>query len=488
MMAAPPAQAGVVQENQFETSITLFSTLAAINAAGYDADLQSKANYPIRQQVRDELAKKNVPSLAALKAFYQAHRKSDSTADLSQYISFALLVDGPPTFAFHSGDITAQPPDVAQLAGFNELLAKYYKEANLEDLWNRSQVAYQSAIQRYQEPVIQALMEANGYLRNPSSGFLGRRFQILLDLLGAPNQVQVRSYRDDYYVVITPSFEPVVDEIRSAYLSYLLDPLSLKYSKVLDLKKELQKYTEKAPALPEIYKNDFSLLSTKSLIKAVESRLIRGADKKQAYVDQAAREGYILTPAFADLLPTYEKQEQAMRIYYPDMVMAIDVGKEKKRLNKVEFVATAAQKIAPAPSAELTRNPAEKSLETAEALYEQHDYQNAKHGFQQVLGQTTEKTLHGKAYYGLARVAIRQNQKDEAVDLLQKVIQANPDPAITAWSHIYLGRLAIAAGDPQKAGENFRLALAIDGASAAARAAAEKDTENLKKTIGEQNQ
>ena len=49
-LRAAPAAGG---ENQFGVSITLFTTMAAINAAGYDADVNSKANYPIRNQVRN---------------------------------------------------------------------------------------------------------------------------------------------------------------------------------------------------------------------------------------------------------------------------------------------------------------------------------------------------------------------------------------------------------------------------------------------------
>ena len=37
------------------------------------------------------------------------------------------------------------------------------------------------------------------------------------------------------------------------------------------------------------------LLATESLIKAVEARLTSGAAKKQAAVDQALKEGFILT-------------------------------------------------------------------------------------------------------------------------------------------------------------------------------------------------
>jgi hypothetical protein len=62
VQAAPPPGS----ENQFGVSITLFTTMAAINAAGYDANLNSKANYPIRNQVRQELAKRSIPCLPEL--------------------------------------------------------------------------------------------------------------------------------------------------------------------------------------------------------------------------------------------------------------------------------------------------------------------------------------------------------------------------------------------------------------------------------------
>ena len=50
------------------------------------------------------------------------------------------------------------------------------------------------------------------------------RFQIYIDLLGAPNQIQTRSYGSNYYVVVTPSAEPRIRDVRHAYLHYLLDP------------------------------------------------------------------------------------------------------------------------------------------------------------------------------------------------------------------------------------------------------------------------
>ena len=74
---------------------------------------------------------------------------------------------------------------------------------------------------------------------------------------------------------------------------------------------------------------------TKCLIKAIDSRLMHAsAEKKQEYRRSSHAGGFILTAAFADALPQYEKQDIAMRIYYPDLIDAIDVKKEEKRLRK----------------------------------------------------------------------------------------------------------------------------------------------------------
>ena len=469
-------------ENGFSVSPTLFSTMAAINAAGYDAGLDSPLNerYKIRLQIRDELKKRQIPILPELQAFYQAHKKPTLTADLSQYISFAMIANGPPNFQVPG----EAPPDVQALSGFSELLARFSKEANIEDLWIRAQPAYTTAIGEYQDAVIATLFEANGYLRHPS-GYLGRRFEIFLDLLAAPDQIQVRSYRDDFFVVISPTTAPVVDEVRDAYLAYLLDPLTFKYSEVIKSKKALQKYAEEAPALDLAYKDDWSLLVTKSLIKAIDSRLMKGGPaKRQVFVNQAMQEGFILTAAFADLLPAYEKQQDAFRLYYPDLIAAVDVRKEEKRLKDVQFAQSAAPRVIAGP-AKMEVDPAEEALRNAEGLYEQKDLESARKVYRRVLEQTSDRSKQGRAYYGLGLIDLQQKHWDEALNLFQKTVGANPNPSLTAWAHYYLGQLAVKAGDNDKATAEFKSTLAMEGASVRAKEAAEKA---MQSNSGEQRQ
>ena len=260
------------------------------------------------------------------------HRQKDETAELSQYLSFALSVKGPPDFAFKYRDVEL-PPDVRALEALVPLLVRFSREANLDALWKNAQPAFERALERYHAPVSRAILEANAYLRNPTAGYLGRTFQIYLDLLGAPNQVQTRSYANEYFVVVTPSAEPRIADIRHAYLHYLLDPQATKYGMEILKKKSLEDYAQGAPALEPVYKSDFLLLATESLIKAVEARLPGKSDS----VDESLRQGYILTPYFAEQLTIYEKQPRGHAPVLPGNDKTHRSGEEDQRLANVKF-------------------------------------------------------------------------------------------------------------------------------------------------------
>jgi len=465
-------QGGAAERGQLDFSPTLFTVMAAINAAGYDTELASPNSDDLRMQVRNALAASQAPVLQDLKKFFAEHHASDATAELSQYVSFALSVGDPPDFKFRYREVDL-PPDVRQLQEFAPLLVRFYREAKLSELWAASQPAFERTLARYHTPVSRAILEANAYLRNATAGYLGRNFQIYMDLLGAPNQVQTRSYADDYFVVVTPSADPRVPDIRHAYLHYLLDPLATKYSADILKKNSLIDYAQGAPALDPSYKSDFLLLTTESLIKAVEARLPGNADT----VDEALRDGYILTPFFAEQLTIYEKQQEAMRLFFPEMIKRISAVREDQRLAKVTFAEhtrVRAAKVVEAKPRVSEPSPAEKAIEEADKQYGSKDYTRAKQSYLRVLEVDGEKSIHARAYYGLARIAVLENDAEMGERLFQKVLDSAPDPWVKAWTHVYLGRLSDIAGNRDDAAKHYQTALAVDGASAGARQAAEQ--------------
>jgi tetratricopeptide (TPR) repeat protein len=470
--AAVPAFSQAPQaDNQLDANEALFTVLAAINAAGYDAEIDSLSNSPERKAVREYLANQKLDCLDGLKRFVKDHKQKDPTADLSQYISYALAVNGPPLFEPHYVN-NLMPPDAAQLDGLTPLLIAFYRQAHIEDLWKRVQPAFDGVIEQYHEPVSRAVLLANAYARNPTSGYLGHRFQVYIDLLGAPNQVQTRSYVDDSFVVVTPSKELRTADIRHAYLHYLMDPVGLKFSKQLMQKAPLGDYALGSPLLADQFKTDFVLLATECFIKAIESRL----DKKPGAPLEAAKEGFVLTPAFAEILAdVYEKQEVILRLCFPDLIEHLDFRREEKRFDNFEFSSVAAGRTIHVTGVKQpTLTGVELTLDKAESSYEKRDLTSAKDLYLKVLTETTVNTLHAKAYYGLARIAILQKDPEVGDRLFRKVLELEPDAYTKSWSLLYLARLADSQGNREEAQEHYKAALAVEGAPDSVRKAAEK--------------
>lgn len=483
LLAGPlalPSAAQAPPLGQLDASPSLFAVLAAINAAGYDAEIDSPTNSPVRAQLRQILAAKNLPSVKRLKSLFDARRKWDWNAELSQYVSYALSLEGPPAFKprFASHQM---PPDAVALESMGPILADFWKEAGLEDLWRAAQPAYERALEVYHEPVSQAILDANMYLRNPTSGGSGRRFQIFVELLAAPNQVHVRSFADDYFVVVTPSVRPRTSDIRRSYLHYLLDPLAIRYRKNLDAKRGLGDLAQGSPILDEAYKSDFSLLASMCLVKAVEARLDRSLG--QAYSQESMREGFILTAYFYEALGLYEKQEQALRLYLPAMIDAIDLAREDKRIAQVEFASTRASRtVKPAAPPPPQPSAAELQFDKAEALYLKRDLPAARSAYMKLLETPATKALHAKAWYGLARIAFLEKDPDRALPLFEKILDSDPEDFERAWAHVYLARLARLAQEPDNARKQYQAALAVKGASDGAKKAAEQELAQLAAT------
>jgi tetratricopeptide (TPR) repeat protein len=200
-------------------------------------------------------------------------------------------------------------------------------------------------------------------------------------------------------------------------------------------------------------------------------------------VQEALKEGYILSPFFAEELPVFEKQPQSMRLYFPDLVAAVDLKKEEARLAKVEFNDKPRERHARAAATpkkeELTG--VQKTLEDAENLYQSRDLEKAKSKFESVLGETSDSPIHARAYYGLARIAVLKNDPDTGEQLFQKALDSSPEPYVRGWVLYYLGRLADVAGDREQAMKYYQETLKVEGASIAARRAADKEIQGISK-------
>ncbi len=130
LLAAILPATAAPEQGQLDANLTLFTVLAAANAAGYDADLASPANHPLRAAVREAILQKNPPILAELKSYFARLRSGDANEELTRYITFALSVKGPPEFKFRFRDLDL-PPDVAGLQELPAILQVFFQQAGI---------------------------------------------------------------------------------------------------------------------------------------------------------------------------------------------------------------------------------------------------------------------------------------------------------------------------------------------------------------------
>ena len=454
LAAPPPAWSQTPGNVLLEPSEQLFCVLAALNAAGYDAGLGANPGDNTRQMVRAFLETRKAAVVPELQKFYSQHRvQGDPGADLGQYISLAMLLGSPPDFKFTvpPGEL---PPDARDLMGFVPLLKTFYSQGTLLVLWAQVQPRYDVAVARYTEAVRNSFVLTDAYFRFPAGGYLGRTYTIYIDLLGVPEQVQARIYGLNYYLVVTPSKEPKIDEIRHQYLHFLLDPLAAKYATEINQNGSLRAIAIEAPLLSPDFKGDFPLLVTECLIRAAELRM----DKKpQAEAEKSLTEmtagGLILVRYFYGALGDFARQESSMTLYYKQIILDIDPKMEEKQLFGVKFTSrppAPPEKASPALSEE------DRLLDQGDALFFQGKYNEAKPVYQAVLEKIDPK--NARALYGLAVVYANTRKPDLADEYFQKTLSTARDLRIVTWSHIYLGRLYDLRGKRDDALAQYRAA------------------------------
>jgi hypothetical protein len=467
-----------------EPDQALFTTMCALDAAGFAADESILSEMPSRLALREAMLKMQGPATEALRQFYRDHLLGDPGETLSRYITFSLVVGPPPRFDFQ---VNRQllPPDVLAIDGFQEILPAFYQEARLDLQWAKVQPEYERAAATYQAPVRKIVFGANTYLREIFKPVYDRTFTVYVEPL-VGSRTNFRNNGNHYAVVVGTPAQIPLDQIQHAYLHFILDPLPLRYRKQVESKRALLGIAARAPRLPEEYRDDFLAFADECFIKSVELRLRRlPAAQLDAALTDADQSGFILVRPFVAGLQKFEKAEPTMSYYFPDLIAAIDVPAEQKRLQVVKF-----SPENPAPAAKPESESA-ASASDLDRLLAQGDreiaLQDAKAASATFEGILANYPGLPKAEYGLAIASVMAGNADRAEQLFAKLVSAPAqaasasgnsdhaaDPAILSWSHVYLGRIHDLEGEREAAVRDYLGALAVEGAPEAARVAAQR--------------
>jgi tetratricopeptide (TPR) repeat protein len=486
LAAAPPDEGGATGPIAAEANPQVFATMCALVASGFEAD--AAPGNPDFTQLRTQLRSLHGPATEALRDYYRQHALSNSGATLSRFMTFALIAGPAPKFqpVLKREEL---PPDVLALDGFGEVLANFYEEAQIEDLWRKFEPAYERAASSVREPLGQIVLACTAYLREivrPG----GRTFRVYVEPM-VGNETNVRNIGDQYVVVINPATTSF-DLMRHAFLHYVLDPLPLRYRDKLLGEQPLLFLADRAPNLPSAYRADLTSFFDECFVRAVEFRVRRLPPAQLAEEAKVAEaDGYVLIPPLLKALSKFESSEPSMSLYFPDLLRSVDVVAEQQRLQTVKF--------APASDSEPARERAEglgtkkgnaanagsdleAELSAAERMIAERDAAGAAQAFERILLRIPGQP---RAVYGLAVTSVLQGDAEHARALFEQVVaaahdespQMRPEPATLAWSHIYLGRMHDLEEDREQALQEYRAALAIDNASETARSAAQRGIE-----------
>jgi hypothetical protein len=492
--APPPPAARPQRETAPVTNITvdasepMFATMCALLASGFEANVSGENWRPLRAQLRDRMQHQQGPAVEALREYYKQHDSADPGAALSRYLWFGLVAGPTPDFkpTMRREDL---PPEVLALEGFSELLSKYYQEQNIHQLWRQMQPAYNSEIERMHEAVSQIVFVATGYLRAMAHPSEQRTFTIIVEPL-VGHITNVRNFGDHYAIVLSGADDIPADVVRHAYLHFMLDPLPLRYSHVIAVKRPLFEKAASAPRLAPDLKDDYPSFFSECMVRAVELKLRRmSPGERDAALERNDTDGYVLVRPLFAALPKFEGSEPSMELFFPDLVRSIDVAAELKRVSTLQFAfadrqrntsdlsieEVARRRAAAMPGTVPNDADAIAALTEGERRIAEKNARAAEASFQKVVAKYPDQP---RAWYGLGLVALLDHDGPRAKEVFGRLTTgehaATSDPMVLAWSHIYLARIYDGEGQPRQAEAEYQAALTVPGGPEQARQAAQK--------------
>src|SRR5580704_2637358 len=487
-MQAAPVTSATVDGNE-----TMFTTMCALYASGFEGDVNSDNWSTFRSQIRERTRHQQGPAVDAIRAFYQQHQLRDPGDMLSRYVWFGLVSGPAPKFQplLRREEL---PPEVLALEGFNELLSAYYKEQKIGQLWRDVQPVYNREIERLHDQVAQVVLVASSYLREVLNPAEDRSFTIIVEPL-VGRITNVRNFGDRYSIILSGGDEIPVDTVRHAFLHFLLDTLPLRYPHVVVVKRPIYEMAAKAPRLAPDLKDDYFSWFSECMVRAVELKLKRKSPSEiEATLASDDADGYVFVRSIFKLLPAFEKSEPSMKNYFPDLVRAIDLKAESERVASIKFlpkqteseVATqfTSEDLARKRKAAVTTVPSDQAaideLTEGERRIAERNPRAAESSFKSVLEKYPDQI---RAWYGLGLVALLDHDGPRAKEVFGRLTTgehaATSDPMVMAWSHVYLGRILEDEGELDRAKSEYQAALVVQGAPSQAQQAAQKGLGDL---------
>ena len=445
--AARPFQSPIV----IDDNVRVFAMVAALNVSGFDVELGSEY-HPARTEVRKVANGLDPDLLKRMRTFYSTHKGGEPDENqLAKYISLAVVLGDPPSFKMTTRE-EGLPDDVRSVLGFVPLLQEFYQKAGISRLWARVGGVYEVEMDRIGPTIRDIVAKTDSYLRAPTSSASSQTMRISVELAAPKNSVNVRSDRDDYYVILGYANTPKVEDIRHAYLHVRLNSYMAAAVPKVASRDGLMELLKGVDDVPRAYAANFETMLTESFVRAIELRLDREPPgRAQESLKILYRSGLLLAPYFYDSLIAYEATDSSLRNEVATIAGAVDLGKERLRFAETFHSIALPEKQplrAEVPTPEVV-DPVLEVIRAAERVFET-DKNRARELFEAGLKADPN---NGRATYGLGLIEMdkanstnvdseRDASLDKALQYFERTIASeSAGRSAKTWSYIHSGHI-----------------------------------------------
>lgn len=321
----------------FDSDVRLFTAYAFMNAAGNDAEWRKTGMHPIRLAVREELkGRLDSAFQKRIEDFNNSHGGSWTI-----YGDYSLITNGPPDFrvGYDSQTTPYGKNNEESNVGLAELLAQFYKQANISQLWQKYQPIIQSENDRFRPFAQRALNDIESYCRL-QKGFFARnskRIHFQFSPLMLYFTAWTMKVNGELWIVAGPQEgEPGASTFYHEALHSVVGPLSERYSHQVNNLSGLLPVAKSRASVgydswPELTEECF----VRTLDKILQAQLFTSDSARvHQMLEGEYKLGFILCFSIYESLLAYERQQLPFEEYYPAIVRDVDVAKEKKRWEK----------------------------------------------------------------------------------------------------------------------------------------------------------
>ncbi|MFZ1080822.1 MAG: hypothetical protein WAO19_02730 [Candidatus Kryptoniota bacterium] len=320
----------------FSADVRIFTAYAMMNSAGSGGEWRRAGMNPMRSELRADLAGRiDSTFLEKLKNFHESHGRILETYEE------ALLTSGPPDFLLSynpktTGEIAENAQSDSELP---ELLAEFYKKADIADLWVKYRPLIQAENDKYKPFAELAMQDVDSYCHLDSYYFSSNSRRINFEFMPMlPYYASLTArVNGEIYLIVGPQED---NPDRSIFYYYLLRyvAMPLVRADTTDAGR-IDGLYDSVKSMVDMRHGNWNTLVAECFAEAMDIRL----EKKLYDLDSTAVDssllkeykfGFILCPTIYKSLVKYEESGKAFSDYFPLIMKNIDLRDESERWNK----------------------------------------------------------------------------------------------------------------------------------------------------------